>query len=76
MGITATISEDEKKNVMDAVNKLTSELIDAGVRAEADSRDNYSPGWKFNHWELKGVPLRLEVVFNLLRVTFKCLVGS
>lgn len=26
-----------------------------------DYRDNYSPGWKFNHWELKGVPLRLEI---------------
>lgn len=26
-----------------------------------DYRDNYSPGWKFNHWEVKGVPLRLEI---------------
>lgn len=25
------------------------------------SRDNYSPGWKYNHWELKGVPIRFEV---------------
>ncbi|VVC42792.1 WHEP-TRS domain,Prolyl-tRNA synthetase, class II,Proline-tRNA ligase, class II, C-terminal,Anticodon- [Cinara cedri] len=31
------------------------------IRAHADLRDNYSPGWKFNHWELKGVPLRLEI---------------
>jgi len=26
-----------------------------------DLRDNYNPGWKFNHWELKGVPIRLEI---------------
>ena len=24
-------------------------------------RDSYNPGWKFNHWELKGVPIRLEI---------------
>ena len=28
---------------------------------KGDYRDNYSPGWKFNHWELKGVPLRLGI---------------
>lgn len=32
-----------------------------GVRVDIDSRQNYNPGWKFNHWELKGVPIRIEV---------------
>jgi hypothetical protein len=32
---------------------LTAQLNGAGVRAQTDLRDNYSPGWKFNHWELK-----------------------
>ncbi|MQL85402.1 hypothetical protein Taro_017923 [Colocasia esculenta] len=36
-------------------------LTDAGLRAEADLRDNYSPGWKYSHWEMKGVPLRIEI---------------
>jgi bifunctional glutamyl/prolyl-tRNA synthetase len=36
-------------------------LNEANVRVHGDYRDNYSPGWKFNHWELKGVPVRLEV---------------
>ena len=36
-------------------------LVKAGVRADIDSRQNYTPGWKFNHWEQKGVPLRIEV---------------
>ena len=31
------------------------------MRAHIDDRDNYNPGWKYNHWELKGVPLRAEV---------------
>lgn len=30
-------------------------------RKDVHCRDNYSPGWKFNHWELKGVPIRMEV---------------
>ncbi|KAF8886533.1 prolyl-tRNA synthetase [Infundibulicybe gibba] len=33
----------------------------AGVRAKADLRDGYTPGYKFNDWEQKGVPLRLEI---------------
>lgn len=36
-------------------------LKQRGVRADTDLRLNYTPGWKFNHWEQKGVPLRLEV---------------
>ncbi len=34
---------------------------DAQVRAKVDDRDNVSPGWKFNEWELKGVPIRVEI---------------
>ena len=33
----------------------------AGVRVELDDRLHYKPGWKYNHWEQKGVPLRLEI---------------
>ena len=32
-----------------------------GIRADYDDRDNYTPGHKYNHWELRGVPIRLEV---------------
>ncbi|KAI3902284.1 hypothetical protein MKW92_034368 [Papaver armeniacum] len=37
------------------------ELNKTGFRAETDLRDNYSPGWKYSNWELKGVPLRIEI---------------
>jgi prolyl-tRNA synthetase len=32
-----------------------------GIEAHADFRDQYTPGWKFNEWEMKGIPLRIEV---------------
>lgn len=41
--------------------EITTLLCDVEIRAESDCRDNYSPGWKFNHWELKGVPIRIEI---------------
>ena len=45
---------------LDAAQEITDSLKAAGVRAKLDARDNYTPGWKYNHWELKGVPLRVE----------------
>ncbi len=50
----------KKEGVLEAVEKLRSELVAAGIRAESDTTDN-SPGWKFNEWEMKGVPLRIEL---------------
>jgi prolyl-tRNA synthetase len=55
-----TRSEDEATRVSDAVASVLKQLAALGVRAEADWSD-HRPGWKFNEWELKGVPLRLEV---------------
>jgi len=36
-------------------------LTKVGIRAVIDNRENYNPGFKFNHWELRGVPIRLEL---------------
>ncbi|KAG0496488.1 hypothetical protein HPP92_001006 [Vanilla planifolia] len=36
-------------------------LLAEGIRAEHDLRENYSPGWKYSNWEMKGVPLRIEI---------------
>ena len=46
--------------VMAKVDQLLKSLSD-GLRVEADVRDEYTPGWKFSEWEMKGVPLRIEV---------------
>ena len=50
-----------KGGVTEACEKLYSQLKQAGYRVKLDNRDTVSPGFKFNDWELKGVPVRLEV---------------
>jgi prolyl-tRNA synthetase len=51
----------EKTAVLETTHRLKDQLIDAGIRVRVDERDNLSPGYKFNDWEMRGVPLRLEV---------------
>lgn len=60
-GITAKQTEADRKELINACKEVETALSGAGIRVEGDYRDNYSPGWKFNHWELKGVPIRLEI---------------
>ena len=50
-----------KPGVTEACQKLHQELQAAGFRVKLDDRDTVSAGYKFNDWELKGVPVRLEV---------------
>ncbi|XP_042338764.1 bifunctional glutamate/proline--tRNA ligase-like, partial [Plectropomus leopardus] len=52
-GITASLPEQDKDSLMAQCTKYLNRLLDAGIRVKTDLRDNYSPGWKFNHWELK-----------------------
>ncbi len=49
-----------KEGVLERAAALKEELQNAGVRVELDDRDQ-SPGWKYNEWEMKGVPVRLEL---------------
>ena len=53
-------NEDSKSVVLETVNNLHEELL-KDYRIKIDDRDNISPGFKFNEWELKGVPLRIEI---------------
>jgi prolyl-tRNA synthetase len=52
---------DTKDAVLDYAAGVADELADAGLRVELDDRDERNPGFKFNEWELKGVPLRIEI---------------
>jgi len=52
---------DEKSKVMDAANRVFTELKAAGVRIKMDDREEVTPGFKFNDWEMRGVPLRIEI---------------
>ncbi|KAF7153948.1 hypothetical protein RHSIM_Rhsim01G0000400 [Rhododendron simsii] len=59
--IPVPYKDADTKGIYDACDATVETLTKAGVRAEADFRDNYSPGWKYSHWEMKGVPLRIEI---------------
>ena len=50
----------KREGVIEACVRLKDRLTAAGVRVVLDDSDN-SPGWKFNEWEMKGVPLRIEL---------------
>ncbi len=49
-----------KEGVLDKANELYDKLSSAGIRVKLDDSDN-SPGWKFSEYEMKGVPVRLEI---------------
>ena len=51
--------DEEKEKVMAAVDQVKAELAD--FRVKVDDRTEVTPGFKFNEWELRGVPLRLEI---------------
>ncbi|KAJ7600519.1 hypothetical protein C8J56DRAFT_999732 [Mycena floridula] len=60
-GITAKTSDESRAHINDTCANLAKSLKKVGIRAKADLRDGYTPGYKFNDWEQKGVPLRLEI---------------
>ena len=50
----------EKGNVLEVVNNIN-EKLSKKFRTKVDDRDNYSVGYKFNDWEMRGVPVRVEI---------------
>jgi prolyl-tRNA synthetase len=61
VGLNNKTSDEDREHVVNEVDKLAKTLKAAGVRAHLDDREGYSAGFKFNEWEMKGIPLRLEV---------------
>jgi prolyl-tRNA synthetase len=54
-------TDEEKTTVLETAHRLRKELVSAGVRVKMDEREGTSPGFKFNDWEMRGVPLRMEL---------------
>ncbi|KAL6008260.1 Proline--tRNA ligase, chloroplastic/mitochondrial [Asimina triloba] len=52
---------DEKAGVLDAVSSVEKTVKAAGFRVKVDDSEQRTPGWKFNFWEMKGVPIRIEI---------------
>jgi prolyl-tRNA synthetase len=50
-----------KETVLPKAEAVRDELTAKGVRVMLDAREENSPGWKYSEWELRGVPLRLEI---------------
>ncbi|KDO67791.1 hypothetical protein CISIN_1g0155872mg, partial [Citrus sinensis] len=59
--IPVPYKDADTQGIFDACTATVEKLCEAGIRANSDFRDNYSPGWKYSHWEMKGVPLRIEI---------------
>ncbi|XP_014470889.1 PREDICTED: bifunctional glutamate/proline--tRNA ligase [Dinoponera quadriceps] len=61
-GITASTTMEQREQLQSECVKLVDELSkDGRFRVKGDFRGNRTPGWKFNHWELRGVPVRIEI---------------
>ena len=54
-------NDDQRADVLDACTRIQGELEDAGVAVKLDADDTQKPGWKFNEYELQGVPVRLAI---------------
>ncbi|MEM2122256.1 MAG: proline--tRNA ligase [Candidatus Bathyarchaeia archaeon] len=54
-------SEDQREKILDMCREVEALLKENGFRVELDARPQYTPGWKFNDWEMKGIPIRLEI---------------
>jgi len=54
-------NDEEKAQVLPAAQAVRKELVAAGIRVKLDEREGVTPGFKFNDWEMRGVPLRVEI---------------
>jgi prolyl-tRNA synthetase len=54
-------TDEEKSSVLAAARNLKADLVKANIRVILDEREGNSPGWKFNDWEMRGVPVRVEL---------------
>ena len=55
------VFRENKEAVIAKAKEIVKKLKLKGHSVELDDRDGYTPGWKFNEWELKGIPLRIEI---------------
>jgi len=55
------ITTEQREAVCEKAKALHAALVGAGVRARVDLDETKSPGWKYNEWDLRGVPLRIEI---------------
>lgn len=59
--VPITFKDDDIATIQGKASDLAKLLKQSGVRTYCDDRENYNPGYKYNHWEQRGVPIRLEL---------------
>jgi len=59
--IVPILFDNSRAKVLQEAEKVKQLLEKKGISVHLDDRDGYSPGWKFNEWEMKGVPVRIEL---------------
>jgi prolyl-tRNA synthetase len=50
-----------KETIVPKAHEIRDQLVARGIRVTIDDRDSQTPGWKYNEWEMRGVPLRMEI---------------
>ena len=50
-----------QETVLPKAREIADDLMADGIRVRLDDRDVYTPGWKFSEWEMRGVPIRIEI---------------
>ncbi len=53
--------EADPEAIETKAKEISNQFVQAGFSVVLDNRSEYTPGWKFNQWELKGVPVRIEI---------------
>ena len=59
--IVPILFDATRELVLQEAERVRRALVDVGVSVRLDDRDKYTPGWKYNEWEMKGVPVRIEI---------------
>ncbi len=59
--VIVPIYQDKTKSEVLKTAKALEKELEVEFRVELDDRETYSPGWKFNYWEVRGVPIRIEL---------------
>ena len=54
-------NDEDRDRVLTEARQIVGDLLEAGIRAHLDAREAYRPGWKFNEYEVQGVPIRLAL---------------
>jgi len=54
-------SDEERKNILEESRHIEELLLDVNIRVHLDDRDQVTPGFKFHDWEMKGIPIRIEL---------------